>query len=299
MTKSAHLKRTFISTRPSHPHVIILVQHGDDGSLLQKTHPEIFRAIPETKHTIQTYLNIEQDFGTPELAHAIAQKLKNSSRVDVIEIRYPRAIIDANRIEKHMIRDIFTEKGRIEFKSLLQKIYKTSMAEIDDTFHELDASKNDIFLSVHSMAPFSPKNSQQHATGGLVITPHTIKKYISSYTEPSNRGVRRPICLNTTLHGQPSEKMLADKQLVALLQTQLDLIFLPNRQDDPYPTSDFATSATYMLEYPGASIDVPKDFISIGSVDNPKWDLAHLQIDSNKIEILSTAIATAIKKRFS
>ena len=88
--------------------VMILSPHGSSGENFFREFPEILNheKIQEKKEEFLRYIELEKDSGATELCHEIAQHLETEAIGSiVVELEYPRGILDGGRVLEKCIRD--------------------------------------------------------------------------------------------------------------------------------------------------------------------------------------------------
>lgn len=282
----------------AHPACVLLSQHGDDGSRFVSQHPEITAAINTDSETLHQYIAIEHDFGITPLAHQTAQEAakitKNRYRLDVVEALFPRAILDANRIPEYCVRNIF-RKDQQQIIETLRGIYTKTVQEIDLTLKNVFTHKC-FFLNIHSMSPYSPAVASNFSKKAPQETPETLADYINHYTHPAQRGDRRFLDVITKVNDSDAETVDNEPFREALIK-RLDERRIAYRINHPYTSFEHTLGTTYSRMYKGATIDIPKDYLARGRAEDANWDLTQLEVDSKKVENLSSTVALAIADR--
>jgi hypothetical protein len=165
--------------------VVFLCPHCCDGKSFYHNFPELFQYSPHN-NIIPEFLFLEHDWGTLELALNAARCLsRNGLSCRVVEIRFPRGILDANRHPDfcagncHTIplRNIFKDLPE-EIKSALLSLHKKAVNKILETIQSCVC-----VVDVHSMAIHSPKDNFGDSVSVCPETPDSIPFYMKNTIE--------------------------------------------------------------------------------------------------------------------
>lgn len=152
------------------PDCVLLCQHADTNfdSFFERF-PRIWDGIEADERTLRRYVNLEADRGSDVLAHATAQEIvrrRPDLRVEVIELRTLRALVDLNRVK---IRDVL--RGCVAWDRVDQDTISKITVGHEHALEATDArvgklaKRRGVFADIHSMAPIPRmKNWQKHQT---------------------------------------------------------------------------------------------------------------------------------------
>lgn len=275
---------------------VILCQHGDDGTDFFKRKEEAIQSLSNHDPALlQAYLAIEQDVGSSELAHAIANSLVGMSSerfsVVVLDVPLPRAFIDANRVREHALRPVFDYAGREDIAASFLRQYDHETSSIASTLRQL--SSQGVVLDIHSMAPYSPQVNQVDGAHAVELSPTTLDRYVRAYTDPAMRGERCNIDIVTSLE---DGSIIADHVLAAECARQFDQSGIHYRFNHPYHTNEKVMTTRYMHRHHTLAVDVPKDYIA-RTPGSQAFDLANLEPVPDMINAVAVPIAQAAKAR--
>ena len=279
---------------PNH-RCVLLCQHNDDGRVFLKKYPQILKKSKVWKSTLERFIDIERDCGSFELAQAIMKIILKESRgdfyVELIKSNIPRAIMDTNRTTRFSINKLLN----IDHDDpLIDDLLQLHIDIIGLTRRRLFKllGKGGVFVDVHTMAPYSPKIRE----GGPVrkkLTGRFVRRHIESYVNAQTNGKRRFLDLAIGYPGTPT----ADTVLLERLRTRLKEASIIFRENDPYPAVIHGMVGQYMTEYPGISVDVPKDFLTASRAESGNFDFLNPKIDEKKVLEIARPIALAILDR--
>jgi len=77
------------------PQLLIELPHG---AVNTEEYQFFAQQIPSLPENLIDFFYVNTDVGTPELAHCIAQNLKEHMRISIIRSRIPRTLVDCNRV---------------------------------------------------------------------------------------------------------------------------------------------------------------------------------------------------------
>jgi|GEM_PF-2192724 len=266
--------------------VVLLCPHaGNSRQLVRK----LDGAFEDDSDVVEEYLGTDVDYGSDALVHAIARDITAVSgdlRTDVVEVMYERGIVDPNRVPKEARRNVLSYSQISKHADFLGRMHDRTLEIVDRVLAQIDKSKG-LFLDVHSMAPYSPKDVMGEHPGRL-------KAYNFAYGR-SHRGARRYIDLITAI---PGEGTIANPILFGNVQSALNDASMDFRQNNPYPKPGYPAKNVmgfnYMLDRPGLALDFPKDNLSVGEAENDHWNIANLEVDGNKVERIAEVLAKAV-----
>ncbi len=166
-------------------------------------------------------------------------------------------------------------------------IHLETLRIINKILSQIDENKG-LFLDIHSMAPYTPKDL-------IAEYPGRLKTYNYYYREKSQRGARRHLDLITDI---PGRGMIANPIVFRNVYGALTDNGESFRQNNPYPLANFPSmqivGTKYMIEHAGLTLDYPKDRLTKGEAESENWDIANLEVDDNKVEYMAKIIAGAV-----
>ncbi len=282
------IKETFYRSRQDKS-VVLTVPHGADAKDFFEFFPE-FKADPELQKVwpiFETYLAIEQDLGASELAHAIAYELLSRDvSAQVVELNYPRGIVDGGRLRDHCLRGCLPPHLAATFHEALLRVHDTSLTFMDRLYESV---KGEVFLlDVHTMASYCPVDERGKKATFPVSFPR-LEAYVNQYLNASNHAHQRKIDL---ICADESGRKLADPRLLSAVSQSLHREGYVCLENEPYHAAPIYLSYQHMQKLPGLSIDIPKFLISSGEA------LDELQIDAPKIKRLAATLALGILAAF-
>ena len=264
--------------------IVINCPHGYHGSKFLQHFPflqECFSSLDTG--LFSHYLSLEWDFGSLDLAIAIATALQNKKSVAVISINVPRGIMDPNRLEGNCVRRMFDHRKHFQVVELLQKMNRDISDAILD-FCKDNLSPSGMFLDCHSMWPSSQK---EHPEG--FENPDQLEHYIFSLINPKNQKGSRPI---NFLLSEDENAPLADLKKTNILLQQLANDGFVSQINTPYCLKPHYRSTYYYQFVSGVSFDVPRNLLgNIISYQNlfPLWE-----VDEKKITTLAASLAQGL-----
>ena len=141
---------------------VITCPHAPFGDAFFKKFPQIPELVQLNAEDFQRYLSIEYDFGTHELAHAIAEHCWKEHQVSVliVEPTFPRAVLDAGRLYPNCLRNIIDYSKHPELRQALTDLHQRY---VEHLCHIVARAKlqGAICIDLHTMAPHSPKNDKK------------------------------------------------------------------------------------------------------------------------------------------
>ncbi|WP_100550452.1 hypothetical protein [Caedibacter taeniospiralis] len=271
---------------------IITCPHAPFGEKFLDQISDIKHLIKLSKHDFQRYLSIEYDFGTHELGHAIARYCwdKLDIKVLIVEPTLPRAIIDPGRFYPHCVRNVIDYQKYPEIKAILvdtHEQYIYSLKTIISKAKQLGA----ISIDLHSMAPYSPKESLKNPKGILLETPDNLLDYIESFELSHLNGEIRQTEIFT---GDLLNNIYANKDVIDALTTNFNQANIPISYDKPYLLETHMVGYYLMLELGTVCIDVRKDLLSCNEITDDDFKLSNLSVDNTKVQILASCFSRAI-----
>ena len=138
--------------------LLLIVPHGADASTFQARFPQLFQHFFDkgASELLRQYLRIEQDFGAKEIAHSIASYLYRHSSISsrVLELAYPRGLLDGGRQESHCLREFLPKTILSDYGEELKDVHRASISYVKQQLGQV-RDAGGIFLDVHTMAPFA------------------------------------------------------------------------------------------------------------------------------------------------
>ncbi|MBI4143023.1 hypothetical protein HY480_04070 [Candidatus Uhrbacteria bacterium] len=273
--------------------VILLCPHGGGHEQFLGCYPEVARACPASDDVLRTYLAVERDVGSSELAHAIARAIARQPigvHIEVLDITFPRGILDGNRIPERAIRAVFDHAAHPDLVAALRNEHRFACAVVEDRLAVLGG--DGIVVDLHTMAPYSPRTTPGSPTEAAVETPTTLAEYTAAYRDRVRWGTRRAVDVVTTVAGTTTN--IADPVLLTNLRSSLTRTSVPFRENDPYPTAEHVLTTSYLRQHRGIAIDVPKDLLAMIPAEDPAFDLAHVPLSRGNMTRIAEPIAGAI-----
>lgn len=284
--------------RESERSVILTVPHGADAGEFLAFFPEI-RADPELDKlwpVFESYLAIERDAGATELAHALAHTLSRSHgiRAHVVELNYPRGILDGGRLKGHALRHCLPPALMRELEAPLLQIHDATLSFMDRLYETLPSplERRCLLVDVHTMASFCPVDESGRRFTFPVSFPR-LEAYVNQYMEAENHIYPRKIDLITE---DETGRLLADPILLRELKKALAEAAYPSLENEPYHAAPIYLSHQHMQKLPSISIDVPKHLVA--SSGEKSYELDRIEIHPESVERLSKVLARAIASSF-
>lgn len=270
--------------------VMLLCQHDGDGKKFLEAHPEVIDLIAGEREDFERFMRLERDVGTGALAHAIANQL-NDVRTRVVEVTVPRSLLDVNRIwedeasegedpKKLALRNVFSDSERAAH--IFLPLYCATMAKIEQLIH-----KSEVFLDLHSMAPFNPSSYEHEKPGKLL-------EYLDRWIfDPDYRSVLRPLGFPIGLNGGD---MLVDRKLLGSFEGVFGESHIPFGRNNPYALTPRIMTTEHLKLQAGLCLDIPKSRLVIGNALQVQSSLDRVVADQEKIEKLAQIVAMAIRR---
>ncbi len=280
------------NTNKKHADLIINCPHGANSGFTLDLFPDLISVLEVNEKDFKKYLYIEQDIGSHELSHLIAKNIvsvtKNKKRVDVIDVKLHRGIIDANRLKDRAIRYIYDfNKYPVlfnEMNNVYCELYKSLLSYFEENIG------NGYYIDIHTMAPCNPLSTDIDPDTQLEISPNTILEYCFSYTK--DKGRRRAIDLMVGL--KESNEILADESIKNNISRYLAKYGFKYDYNEPYSLVPYIMSYVYTKKYKGIDIDIPKDYLSNESGESFKLD--NITISETKLKKLAESLCKGILK---
>ena len=275
------------------PQVVLICPHDGEGPSFVRYCPQLVEACSCNRETLFKYLNIEQDVGSAALSHVIASSLqarRGDFRVDVVELRMPRGVVDGNRTTETAVQPIFSHAEFPDLCAALRNIHETAVGSVWSVLDQL--APGGVFLDVHSMAPYNPAGDPASPTQAVSKSPTTIPQYVEAYVSPSD--CKRPVDIVTMT---VSEVTVADDRLAQALAERFKEHGIEYGFNVPYPTDEHIMTTLYMRRYPGNALDVPKDRLVVQQGREAARQLHALTIDPEAVNRLAQPIVEALWQR--
>ncbi len=287
------LKETYYSGHRS-PKIVLVSPHGADASDFLAAFPEIEadRQMQALWPLFMTYLGIERDVGADELGHAIAHSLARQYDLSchVIEINYPRGIVDGGRLMDHCLRSCLPTALFMHLKQEFFALHRATLVHMETIYRELKSRPGSMMIDVHTMASFCPVdgNGERYI---LPVSFHRLEDYVTQFLEARNHSYRRSLDLITA---DDQGRLLADPDLLRHVEQAFQRQGYPYLQNNPYCAAPAYLSHQHMQRVPGLSLDVPKHLLSSWAPDFTDYQLDEVPLDAQKIEALASCVAGAI-----
>jgi predicted N-formylglutamate amidohydrolase len=266
------------------PDCMLLCQHGDDGKSFFTEFPGFSTSGHIDKSLLEKYIAVEQDAGTTSLTHRLAARISEEGyAVGILEVRFPRGIIDSNRITEKSIQNVFNSESNHSLAEELRSLHKTAIAYIESKLSKVQPS---LLLDIHSMAHFTPLASSESSVRAVKLELGNMEEYLDAWLNPLRRGERRYVDIITQLNDGTT---VGDIKFSAMLGAELHKANIPYRFNNPYPTAPEVMTTKYLQRYPGVAIDIPKDYLADGPLDA-------LEINPTKVEQIAIPIVNAVLK---
>ncbi|HAZ28230.1 MAG TPA: hypothetical protein DCY48_00410 [Candidatus Magasanikbacteria bacterium] len=288
---------TYSQTKKPRPDCILLSLHGDDGKNFLSHYPIFEDLYKEDLQSFFDFLSIERDTGSNDVAHATAEKTSqenHSLRIDVLEVRIPRGILDLGRTTAERgIRSVFEKEKHEELVRELTQLHTKTFSNVQTALQQLN--KNGCWIDIHTMAPFSPETEKNHiGPDPLVPHPQILHPYNEAYTNAHKNGERRSINIAIEII-EEKNACLADKTLLHTLPLSFTTYNLAYRLNHPHPMANCITAAYFMKTIGrGFFIDIPKDYIAAESPEDTSRSLAHFHLDIEKIDTVTNSLGEGL-----
>lgn len=242
----------------------------------------------------EIYLEIERDVGSVELAHALARTM--SSRHDisslVIEVNYPRAVIDGGRLLDNCLRHCLPNSLFAELREDFLKVHQQSLDFMSDLYQRLKAEKAGFLVDVHTMASFCPANAHGERSTFPVSFPR-LEDYVDQFLNAKEHNyLRRLDIISEDEKGQ----RVADPLLTRCIREALEAQNYAIAENEPYTACSNFLSYRHMTSVPAISLDVPKHMVSRWQDDLSDYALNVLSLDPEKIHKLAACMGDGIAR---
>lgn len=286
--------KTYYPTDLAKPRVLITSPHASLGQKFFQRFPQIYQHpdIRKIKDLFCQYVAIEADQGANELAHEVARICANEGLGTlVLEMDYPRAILDGGRVKEHCIRDALPPDLVLSIKHELVKIHEETLTFLAEC-HKLVTANQGVVMDLHTMASFSPMKNGKIYTQPVGF--ECLAEYVVQFVDaPREKRNLRSFDLITE---DGEGNFIADEALARILEVNLDKSKVVFEKNKPYAALPAFLMNTHMISCPGIAIDIPKHLIA--SMDNPMdFTINNFQLDKKKISKFSEILARGIIQR--
>ncbi len=260
---------------------VFLCQHGDMGEKLFARYPSLPDLCVSGRQKFMQYIAVEQDAGTPELAHILAKMASDADHASlVVHAELPRGVVDPNRITERSLQEIIDWRQHPDLASELKGLHADTLAHVAALLAE---TKPRLVIDVHSMGQYTPRAKAESDVRAVTLAFDRLEEYLEAWLDPARRGERRVLDIVTAL---ADGTVVADMQFARMMAGELDMVGIDYRFNHPYPTAPHVMTTAYLRQYPGGCIDVPKDMLADGALDA-------MRVNLRKVERVARPIANA------
>jgi hypothetical protein len=291
---SPWIKQSWYTAPKTDWRLTIISPHGSNGeAFLQKfsainEHP----AIRNLGELWQRYLFMEQDGGANALAHALARQLSRRQpnlSCDVVELDYPRGLIDGGRTAEHCLRSSLPADLAKTYHPLFVQIHRQSL----DFFQFLyqSVTPDHLVLDLHTMASFQPLNGHGHPQT-IPISWHRFREYCEQFNNsPKTNDNLRAIDIITKA---PDGQRIADPWLDQAFWSRLTATEFSLADSTPYAARPEYLMHHHMVNCRAIAIDIPKHLLA--TTDDPMaFEVDNWSLDESKVEGMAGYLAQAIE----
>lgn len=266
---------------------VLTVPHGASAREFLEHFPEI-EADPQLQKVwplFQSYLQIEQDFGATELAHSLAFEMQASYGIStrVVELNYPRGIVDGGRLRGHGLRSCLPTELFCRLQERFSEIHEDSLKYMDDLYKEF-SKENCFLLDLHTMASYCPVDAAGKKSTFPISFPR-LEDYVNQYFNAQNHAFARKIDL---ICSDEKGRKLAHPVLLSAVARELYEAGYACLENEPYHAAPIYLSHQHMQMVPSLSIDVPKHLVASGV------ELDQLSLNPQGIQRLAFTLAKAV-----
>ena len=277
-------------------HAVLVVPHGADADEFLRFFPEI-RADPELAKVwplFLTYLEIERDGGASELSHALAFRLAShyNIRTLVVELDYPRGLVDGGRLRDHCLRPCLPASLMAQLKDAMLSVHETTLHYMDRLYEKIEEEPSCFLIDIHTMATYCPVDASGLKNTFPVSFPR-LEAHVDQYLNAYHHAYQRKIDL---ICADAQGLKLADPQLLCAVQQALQSEGFVCLENEPYHAAPIYLSYQHMQKVPSLSLDVPKHLIAAGGADALRLD--QLVIDPEALRSLANCLAKGIARAF-
>ena len=273
--------------------VLIVSPHSSEGKAFFEKFPQILEHPEISKHSelMNRYLRIEADRGASELSLSLAQFLEAKGiAAMVLELDYPRGIVDGGRILDHCLRSCLPLDISDFLEDEFRKMHQSSLKQLKH-FHDEINERGGLVIDMHTMASYSPMQEGVEKTERESF--ESLERYCQQFIEApkTEENLRQFDVITEDGEGN----LIADP---VLREELINLLFehnIPYKENHPYFAYPAFLMNTHLTRCPAIAIDIPKHFIA--TTDGPEdFDLENFKISQEKVDSLSSLIALAIER---
>ena len=273
--------------------LLITCPHAELGSdFVEFDYPDTSRVVNLWKEDFADFLAIEHDFGTHELSHALAEKLYEKYGVCtlVVELTFPRSILDAGRLYPNCLRNVVDYEKSPQLRESLVKLHETYMERL---CHVVAVAKSYGALSIdlHTMSTYSPNVIQERYAEAISETPDNLLKYIKLYKNSHKEGDKR---VTELFSGDARNGIFASTELLKGLYRELQAKDVDVEFDKPYILAEHLVAHYLVCELGTVCIDIPKDLLSTVTTMDDGYDIAKLEVDKVKLNDMADILASSV-----
>lgn len=289
------IKETFYRG-DSDQNVILTVPHGADAHEFLSFFPEI-KADPQLQKVwplFETYLAIERDVGATELAHGIALELALGFGIPsrVVEVNYPRGILDGGRLSGHALRACLPPTLMERLQESMLSVHAASLTYMDRLYEQMGSGSKSLLLDVHTMASYCPVDETGHKFTFPVSFPR-LEAYVNQYLTANNHLAQRRIDL---ISADEDGRVIADPRLLSALARELLAEGYACLENEPYHAAPIYLSYRHMQKVPALSIDIPKHLVAL--CEDERFELDGVDIDAPGVRRLAQTLARGVNAAF-
>lgn len=282
-----------------HGLIALTVPHGAAADFFLTAFPEILEhsELCAVQPLFMSYLALERDVGAADLAHAMAHELLRRYDVSVlvVEVNYPRGIIDGGRKMDHCIRSCLPTALLSKLRADFEAIHRHTIAYMETLYARLKSEARGFLIDVHTMANFCPTDAMgQRAT--IPVSFPRLEDYVEQFLQASDRTYQRKIDLITS---DAAGRELAAPQLRRAVAAALEEGGYPFAFNDPYVAEPAFLSHEHLSRVPALSIDVPKQLLCLPQTDGTEAPLDELSVDPDRVADLASCLSRGLESCFS
>jgi hypothetical protein len=240
----------------------------------------------------ESYIEIERDVASVELAHALARRL--AYRLDiscvVLEVNYPRAIIDGGRLLDNCLRPCLPQALFASLRADFLAIHEQTLTYMDALYEKLKASPVGFLIDVHTMASFCPADPKT-GRGTFPVSFPRLEDYVDQFLNAREHNFLRTLDLITE---DEKGHRVADPILTKTISAALRSAGYAFAENEPYTACSNFLSYRHMTRSRAISIDVPKHFVASWREDLSDYVLSSVSIDAAKLDRLADCLAKGI-----
>lgn len=270
---------------------LILSPHGSEGTRFFELFPEILadEQVAKQKESFLAYVELEKDSGATELCHKIAQELLSQGvSSKVVELDYPRAIVDGGRILEKCLRNALPRDLEESLQSRFLDMHQKSLNRLLELYKELNQN-NGLILDVHTMASFCPVNHGAKLTKPISFeTMESYKKqYINAPRDLDN--LRYFDLITADTRGEE----LGDKKLKMNIEQMLIENNISYKMNKPYAASDEFLMYPNLTHCRGLCFDIPKHSLTKYHSHPENFDVSAIELDDGQLSLYASVLSEA------